>query len=116
MLTPNANDQTRSDTKQYYTIGEVAQHFQVSASLIRFWEKHFPSLKPKKDRQGHRRYTKTDMAQFQRIHHLVKEQGYTLQGAKEALKHQKLPPEHQVALKDTLKTLRTFLVALKARL
>tara|TARA_B100001094_G_scaffold189692_1_gene183794 strand:- start:355 stop:672 length:318 start_codon:yes stop_codon:yes gene_type:complete len=72
--------------KLYYTIGEVSKAFDVNPSLIRFWEKEFEILKPKKNNKGTRRYSSIDIENFQTIHHLVKEKGYTLDGAKEQLK------------------------------
>jgi len=72
--------------KLYYTIGEVSKAFNVNPSLIRFWEKEFEVLKPKKNSKGTRRYSSIDIENFQTIHHLVKEKGYTLEGAKEQLK------------------------------
>ena len=72
--------------KLYYTIGEVSKAFNVNPSLIRFCEKEFEVLKPKKNSKGTRRYSSIDIENFQTIHHLVKEKGYTLEGAKEQLK------------------------------
>ena len=72
--------------KLYYTIGEVSKAFKVNPSLIRFWEKEFEVLKPKKNSKGTRRYSSIDIENFRAIHHLVKEKGYTLEGAKEQLK------------------------------
>ena len=72
--------------KLYYTIGEVSTAFDVNPSLIRFWEKEFEILKPKKNNKGTRRYSSVDIENFQTIHHLVKEKGYTLDGAKVQLK------------------------------
>tara|TARA_B100001057_G_scaffold152054_1_gene152081 strand:- start:2351 stop:2668 length:318 start_codon:yes stop_codon:yes gene_type:complete len=72
--------------KLYYTIGEISEAFQVNTSLIRYWEKEFDVLKPKKNLKGTRRYSSLDIEKFQMIHHLVKEKGYTLDGAKEQIK------------------------------
>jgi DNA-binding transcriptional MerR regulator len=72
--------------KLYYSIGEISEVFNVNASLIRFWEKEFEILKPKKNSKGTRRYSSIDIEKLQTIHHLVKEKGYTLDGAKEQLK------------------------------
>ena len=72
--------------KLYYTIGEVSKAFDVNPSLIRFWEKEFEILNPKKNNKGTRRYSSIDIENFQTIHHLVKEKGYTLDGAKVQLK------------------------------
>ena len=74
------------EEKLYYTIGEISKAFSVNTSLIRFWEKEFDVLKPKKNSKGTRRYSSIDVENFQTIHHLVKEKGYTLEGAKEQLK------------------------------
>jgi len=73
-------------TKLYYSIGEVADMFDVNASLIRFWEKEFTIIKPKKNKKGNRLFTPKDILNFNKIYNLVKEQGYTLEGAKLALK------------------------------
>jgi len=72
--------------KLYYSIGEISEAFNVNTSLIRFWEKEFEILKQKKNSKGTRRYSSIDIENFQTIHHLVKEKGYTLEGAKEQLK------------------------------
>ena len=72
--------------KLYYSIGEISEAFNVNASLIRFWEKEFEILKPKKNSKGTRRYSLIDIEKLQTIHHLVKEKGYTLDGAKDQLK------------------------------
>ena len=72
--------------KLYYSIGEISEAFNVNTSLIRFWQKEFEILKPKKNSKGTRRYSSIDIENFQTIHHLVKEKGYTLEGAKEQLK------------------------------
>jgi DNA-binding transcriptional MerR regulator len=73
-------------TKLYYTIGEVAEMFQVNTSLIRFWEKEFSVIQPKKNKKGNRLFTPKDIENFNKIYHLVKINGYTLDGAKKALK------------------------------
>ncbi len=75
--------------KMYYGIGEVAEAFDVNASLIRFWEKEFDILKPKKNAKGNRKFTPEDIKNLELIYHLVKERGFTLEGAKIHLKEQK---------------------------
>ncbi|KRP29439.1 MerR family transcriptional regulator [Polaribacter sp.] len=72
--------------KRYYKIGEVAQAFQVNTSLIRFWEKEFDVLKPKKNAKGNRLFTQEDLKNIKVIFNLVKERGFTLEGAKKKLK------------------------------
>lgn len=71
--------------KLYYSIGEVAKAFDVNTSLIRYWEQEFPILKPKKNKKGNRYFTPEDIKNLKMIYHLVKEKGYTLDGAKIAL-------------------------------
>jgi DNA-binding transcriptional MerR regulator len=73
-------------TKLYYSIGEVASIFDVNTSLIRFWEKEFTQIQPKKNKKGERLFTVKDIELFNKIYQLVKEEGYTLDGAKKALK------------------------------
>lgn len=73
-------------TKLYYSIGEVAKMFDVNTSLIRFWEKEFPSINPKKNKKGNRLFSPKSIAEIQKIYQLVKVDGLTLEGAKKALK------------------------------
>ncbi len=75
--------------KRYYNIGEVAKAFDVNTSLIRFWEKEFDVLQPKKNAKGNRKFTPDDVKNLQLIYHLVKERGFTLEGAKIHLKEEK---------------------------
>jgi DNA-binding transcriptional MerR regulator len=78
-----------SKDKLYFSIGEVAEAFGVNASLIRFWDKEFDILKPKKNAKGNRMFTQEDVRNLQLIYHLVKERGFTLEGAKTHLKEGK---------------------------
>ncbi|RMB56506.1 MerR family transcriptional regulator [Dokdonia sinensis] len=75
--------------KLYYSIGEVAKAFDVNASLLRFWEKEFDVLQPKKNAKGTRKFTPADIKNLELIYHLVKERGFTLEGAKIHLKEGK---------------------------
>ncbi|MCR9172805.1 MAG: MerR family transcriptional regulator [bacterium] len=72
--------------KLYYTIGEVADMFDVNTSLIRFWEKEFPVIQPKKNKKGNRLFTPKEIGKIDRIYTLVKLEGYTLDGAKKAMR------------------------------
>lgn len=72
--------------KMYFSISEVAKQFSVAPSLIRFWETEFSILSPRKTQKGNRLYSKKDIENFRLIYHLVKEKGYTLDGAKKKLK------------------------------
>ena len=73
-------------TKRYYSIGEVAEIFELNTSTLRFWEKEFSELRPKKNERGVRKYTPENMEAVRRIYHLVKERGFTLKGARQKYK------------------------------
>ncbi len=104
------------DVKLYYSISEVADMFKVNASLIRFWEKEFDIIKPARNKKGNRMFTKEDLENFKLIFHLVKERGFTLDGAKTKLKGEKLELSGKADLHDSLKKVRNFLVELKETL
>lgn len=99
--------------KKYYTIGEVAEMLNVATSLIRFWEGEFDIIKPKKNRKGNRQFTIDDINNVKLIYHLVKEKGYTLQGAKEMLKNNNDGVKDKMQMIDALKRVRAFLIELK---
>jgi len=101
-------------TKLYYSIGEVSDMFDVSASLVRFWETEFPKLKPKKDRRGDRRYMKKDILMLEKIYILVKERGFTLEGARKELSSSK--SDNKLELKKKLNNLKNRLLDLKSNL
>tara|TARA_B100000963_G_scaffold199530_1_gene173703 strand:- start:244 stop:561 length:318 start_codon:yes stop_codon:yes gene_type:complete len=73
--------------KLYYSIGEVAEFFGVKTSLLRFWEKEFELLNPKKNLKGTRRYSRVDVENIGLIYSLVKKRGFTIDGAKEKIKY-----------------------------
>ena len=86
--------------KLYYSIGEVAEAFDVNTSLIRFWEKEFTVLKPKKNAKGNRLFTPEDIKYLELIYYLVKERGFTLEGAKTHLKEQNNSTNHLCQSKE----------------
>jgi DNA-binding transcriptional MerR regulator len=102
--------------KLYYSIGEVSKMFDVNTSLIRFWEKEFDIIKPKKNKKGNRLFTKEDLENFRIIFHLVKERGYTLQGAKDKLKDNKNDVADNVEMVKRLENVKAFLLELKKSL
>ena len=102
--------------KIYYSIGEVAEMFNVAPSLIRFWESEFALIQPKKNRKGNRQLTKEDIDHVRTIYHLVKEKGFTLQGAKEMLKNDSQSVRDKMDLLDSLKKVRQFLVQVREKL
>ncbi len=102
--------------KIFYTIGEVADMFQVNTSHIRFWEKEFDILKPHKNKKGNRLFTKEDIEQVKLIYHLVKERGMTLKGAKQKLRDNKEGTVGNHELVDRLQNIRQMLVDIKSEL
>ncbi len=102
--------------KLYYSIGEVAEQFNVAPSLIRFWESEFDLIKPKKNRKGNRQFTKEDIDNVRTIYHLVKEKGFTLSGAKEMLKNDSNGVKDKIELIDSLKQVRKFLAEVRDRI
>jgi len=99
--------------KKYFAIGEVAGMFNVATSLIRFWETEFDLIKPKKNRKGNRQFTKEDIDNVKIIYHLVKERGFTLQGAKEMLKSNADQVKGKMEMIDSLTKVKSFLQELK---
>ena len=102
--------------KRYYGIGEVAQAFGVNASLIRFWEKEFDVLQPKKNAKGNRKFTPQDIKNLQLIYHLVKERGFTLDGAKIHLKEEKQKTLSNFDIIQKLERVKAELIKIKDQL
>jgi DNA-binding transcriptional MerR regulator len=103
--------------KLYYSIGEVADIFHVNESLLRFWEKEFPTtIKPKKNAKGTRSYTREDMECIRMVYFMVKEKGMTLAGAKKRLKEEKKGMTAQFELAQRLKKIRVELLKLQEEL
>jgi DNA-binding transcriptional MerR regulator len=102
--------------KLYFSIGEVAEMFSVAPSLIRFWESEFDIIKPKKNRKGNRQFTREDIDNVRTIYHLVKEKGFTLQGAKEMLRNDTEAVRDKMEMIESLKKVRGFLMQLKEKL
>ena len=98
--------------KLYYSIGEVAKIFDVNTSLIRFWEKEFDIIKPKKNKKGNRLFTQKDIDNFHIIYHLVKEKGMTLKGAKKKMKENKEDTEHNFEIIRSLEQIKEMLTDL----
>lgn len=105
-----------SPDKRYYSIGEVADAFGVNASLIRFWDKEFDILKPKKNAKGNRMFTPEDVKNLQLIYHLVKERGFTLDGAKTHLKEGQKQTLDKFEIIRKLETIKNTLLQIKNQL
>lgn len=109
-------------TKLYYSIGEVAEMFGVNTSLIRFWDKEFDIITPKKNKKGNRLFTPKDIKNFNKIYDLVKNQGFTLEGARKALKR-RTPAQKEIETTEEtttsqdviekLQTIKSRLIQLK---
>ncbi|WP_305983324.1 MerR family transcriptional regulator [Roseivirga thermotolerans] len=102
--------------KKYFTIGEVAKELGVATSLIRFWETQFDFIRPKKNAKGNRKYTQDDLKKLKLVYHLVKEKGYTLQGAHEHIKASKDSIDDKAEMVASLKRIREFLMEMKNNL
>lgn len=101
-------------TKLYYSISEVSAMFGVSNSTLRYWESEFNNLKPKKNRYGDRAYTKKDITEIERIYFLIKEKGFTIDGAKKELKVKRRGTKQEVVKR--LESLKQKLQVLEERL
>jgi len=101
--------------KRYYSIGEVAKAFNVQPSLLRFWEKEFKEIQPKKKTSGTRKYTPENILTLQFIYHLVKEKGMTLEGAKKQLQLRSKPSSKEELLAK-LEGLKASLIQLKEKM
>ncbi|KGO94268.1 MerR family transcriptional regulator [Flavobacterium subsaxonicum] len=102
--------------KRYYSIGELATAFNVNASLIRFWDKEFDVLKPKKNAKGNRMFTPDDVKNLQLIYHLVKERGFTLDGARVHLKEGQKKTMDKFEIIRKLEAIKTSLTNIKNEL
>ncbi len=102
--------------KLYYGIGEVAAAFGVNTSLIRFWEKEFDVLKPKKNAKGNRKFTPADIKNLELIYHLVKVRGFTLDGAKMHLKENKQKTLDRFEIIRKLEAVKAELLKIKTEL
>lgn len=111
-----SKENNKHDERLYYNIGEVAKMFAVNTSLIRFWEKEFDIIKPKRNKKGTRFFTSKDVDNLHLIYNLLKEKGYTLQGAKEKLRKNPEEVYKNFKMIDTLKKARKFLLDIKKEL
>lgn len=97
----------------YWTIGEVAEQLEVNTSLLRYWEKEFGMLRPKRTSKGDRLYTKDDIAKVREIQGLLKDKGFTIQGAKDQLRGSRDQQDNTMELVDRLRRVRSQLLALR---
>lgn len=102
-------------SKQYYTMGEVAEMFHVNQSLLRFWETEFSILQPRKNKKGDRYFRPIDIKNLHLIYHLLRQRKYTIEGAKEFLRKNKTADQRFEAI-QRLEQIKAFLLELKAQL
>lgn len=102
--------------KLYYSMGEVAEMFDINASTIRYWEKHFTHLKPKKNNKGNRKFTTKDIGDLKLIYHLLKERGLTIKGAQTKIKENKEDVVDNASIVDRLQKIHQMLGDMKNEL
>ena len=102
--------------KKYYSIGEVSKAFDVNTSLIRFWEKEFPDLNPKKNSSGKRKFTAVDIKLIKKIYFLLKVKGYTINGANSYMKNSKKKSMDNFEIIDKLNDIKSRLLKIKGEL
>ncbi|MEA1878652.1 MAG: MerR family transcriptional regulator [Bacteroidota bacterium] len=99
--------------KVFYSIGEVAEMFELQASTLRYWEQEFSVLKPKRNKKGTRYYTRKDIENLRLIHHLVKERGLTIKGARQKIKENRGDLDNSHAVIKKLQHIRSLLVRIR---
>ena len=99
--------------KLFYQIGEVAEMFSEPVSTIRFWEKEFDILKPKKNNKGNRLFTPDDLKNLKVIHNLLRERGMTIDGAKKYLRSNRSEADYRIEIADTLRNIREMLLDIR---
>jgi len=99
--------------KLYYQIGEVSEMFSEPVSTIRFWENEFEILRPKKNNKGNRLFMQEDIRNLKLIHHLLREKGMTIDGARKYLKNNRSDADYRQEIADTLRNIREILLDIK---
>lgn len=107
---------TNKNLKLYYSIGEVAGIFGVNESLLRYWEKEFPEIAPRKNAKGTRQYTKENIEEIRLVYHLVKERGMTLPGARQKLRDNRAVEVNKLEIITRLQAVKKELLAMKSEL
>lgn len=102
-----------SKEKIYYSMGETCEIFNLPASTLRFWEKEFDVLKPRKNKKGDRFFSKNDISLIRTIHYLTKVKGYTLQGARDAIKGNLIKEADNAAIIASLTEIKEMLLKIK---
>jgi len=106
-------EKSKKSKKLFHSIGEVAEKFNVNVATLRFWEKEFNTIKPQKNDNGTRFYKKEDIEAVRLVHHLLKERGMTIAGAKQKLKTSKDLTIRQEDIINRLKQIKTELISIR---
>jgi DNA-binding transcriptional MerR regulator len=101
--------------RMFWTIGEVAEELGVNTSVLRYWEKEFGMLRPKRTGKGDRLYTKDDIAKVKQIQRLLKDEGFTIQGARERLRAKDRVEDGRAELIGRLRAVRERLLDIRAQ-
>lgn len=109
-------DSFNDKNKIYYSIGETSKMFDLPVSTLRFWENEFDMLKPRKNKKGDRFFSKNDISIIRTIHYLTKIKGYTLKGAKEALKNNMVQEAENATIIESLTKVKEMLLKIKKEL
>ncbi len=109
-------DEEKQTEKVYYTIGEVAAMFDLNVSNVRYWENEFDILMPKKNAKGDRFFTKKDISNIRIIKELIKERGYTIEGAKIKLRENRDELQERMKIIHSLENVKSFLTQMKSQL
>jgi len=109
-------DEEKQPEKVYYTIGEVAAMFDLNVSNVRYWENEFDILMPKKNAKGDRFFTKKDVENIRIIKELIKERGYTIEGAKIKLRENRDELQERMKIVNSLENIKSFLTQMKLQL
>lgn len=102
--------------KLYYSIGEVSEIVGQEPHVLRYWEEEFDVLDPRKNRAGRRVYTEEDIDTIERIRRLLRDEKYTIEGARQVIERDERKAEVQAEIEDDLRSLRSFLVELRDQL
>lgn len=102
--------------KKYYSIGEVAEMFDVTETLLRYWEKEFPTIQPRKSGRNVRQYTKEDIDEIRVIHNMVKVRGMKLAAARQAIAKNRSKENSTTELMNRLQQIRAELVSIRGEL
>ncbi|PLW95355.1 MAG: MerR family transcriptional regulator [Marinilabiliales bacterium] len=102
--------------KLFYSMSEVVKRYDLPVSTLHYWEKEFTELKPKRNKKGNRMYTEDDILLLDTIYFLVKEKGYTIKGAKERLKADRITQEKNARIRNSLLNIRALMLEMKESL